>query len=205
MACNTVRISYDPNDRQVVPVGRCDEGFVPIDQVMRYTVRFQNTGNASAMRVVVVDSLSPLLDPVSLRLISNSHPMVAEWMPGHVLRFVFDGIDLPDSTSNEPESHGHVVFELSPVATQQEGDEVTNAVGIFFDYNDPIITNTMHHTFTADVPIDCFSVGITEQGSTGILVFPNPCTSGCCVHNPKGASSGPCVRLRWRRARSGST
>lgn len=173
--CAHVLNSYDPNDKQVIPAGLCDEGFVPMDQVLRYAVRFQNTGNAPALRVVVVDSLSPLLDPASLRLITNSHPMVAEWMPGNVLRFVFDDINLPDSSSNELESHGHVVFELSPVAGHQPGDEVTNNVGIYFDYNDPVITNSVRNTYTATLPTDCDVVGVVENPATAtVQIYPNP-------------------------------
>ena len=186
--CAHVLNSYDPNDKQVIPAGLCDEGFVPMDQVLRYAVRFQNTGNAPALRVVVVDSLSPLLDPASLRLIANSHPMVAEWMPGNVLRFVFDGIDLPDSTSNEPESHGHVVFELDPVAGQQPGAEVTNNVGIYFDYNEPVITNTVRNTYTAALPTECTGVGVAEHGSsTTLTLYPQPCTPECWIDHRQGS------------------
>lgn len=187
--CAYLQFSLDPNDKHVDPIGLCGAGYVPMDQVLRYTVRFQNTGNAPALRVAVMDSLSPLLDPASLRVIANSHPMVAEWMPGHVLRFVFDNIDLPDSTSNEPESHGHVVFELAPVAAIQSGDEVTNNVGIYFDYNEPVITNTVHNTYTADMPTACSEeVGVAELAHfPNIRLYPDPCTPECWIEHRDGS------------------
>lgn len=139
---------YDPNDKQVYPKGECIPGYVPRDQLLTYTVRFQNTGNADAINIYILDSLPPELDFSSVRVIRSSHPMYTEVLPGKKLKFVFDAIHLPDSTTDEPGSHGHVVFEVRPLANMPEGTELRNSAAIYFDYNPPVITNEVLNTLS---------------------------------------------------------
>jgi hypothetical protein len=62
------------------------------------------------------------------------------------LVFDYKNINLPDSSANEPESHGFVTFQVKQVPNLATGTEINNNVGIYFDLNDPIITNTTLHT-----------------------------------------------------------
>ena len=55
--------------------------------------------------------------------------------------FTFENILLVDSTTNEPESHGFVQFKISQQAGNQRDDLIENNAGIYFDYNEPVITN----------------------------------------------------------------
>ena len=48
MYCYPVVNAYDPNDKQVYPIGMCEENYVLTNQRLTYTLRFQNTGNANA-------------------------------------------------------------------------------------------------------------------------------------------------------------
>jgi hypothetical protein len=59
-------------------------------------------------------------------------------------------------------------------------------VGIYFDYNDPIITNTVRNTFTEEVPADCLTTGITDPDVRRVLLYPNPCSSACWIEAPDG-------------------
>jgi hypothetical protein len=61
--------SVDPNDK-VGPVGGSAEGHVGSDQVLAYTVRFENQASATApaQEVVVTDALDPDLDLSTLEL-----------------------------------------------------------------------------------------------------------------------------------------
>jgi uncharacterized repeat protein (TIGR01451 family) len=182
--CGFVQNSYDPNEMRVVPPGACDEGYVSLTQPLMYTVRFQNTGNAAALDVVVVDSLPHQLDAGSMRIIGYSHPMYTEMTPGNVARFIFNDINLADSTANEPQSHGYVVFELDPIQDVESLDQTTNEAEIYFDYNNPVATNIVSNTFIDVVPVECNAVGILDQlvSPDAIVIRPNPCTSRCYVH-----------------------
>lgn len=144
--CAIVTGSYDPNDKTAVPTGYSAEHTIRANEDLEYKIRFQNTGNDAAYRVVVVDTLSPLLDWASLEPGAASHPYRLDVFPGGILNFVFDPINLPDSTSNEAGSHGFVSFRIAQQPDLPIGTVIENTAAIYFDNNDPIITNTAFHT-----------------------------------------------------------
>ncbi len=172
-ACFAVVNAYDPNDKQVLPQGICDEHFTDLDGApLTYTVRFQNTGNAPAQRVIILDSLSPWLDVQSLNVIHASHSMTTQVLAGPTLKFQFDDIQLPDSATNEAASHGYVIFELDPVVNVPNLTEVSNGAAIYFDWNPPIFTNRVFNTLVDSLP-NCFPVAIQPELAS-LRMYPNP-------------------------------
>jgi uncharacterized repeat protein (TIGR01451 family) len=171
MICLPVVASYDPNFKEVFPKGNGPEGFIPAsNSKLKYKIHFQNTGTAEAINVRVVDSLEQFVIPESLHIVSSSHSMSPEWLDQNVVRFNFNNIYLPDSTSNEPASHGFVEFEIEMQQGLSEGTEITNRAHIYFDNNAPITTGYALNT------IDYLS-SIGEIGHEDLLIYPNP-TSG---------------------------
>ncbi len=151
--CFTVQNSYDPNDKQVFPTGVCAPKYILNNEVVTYTVRFQNTGTADAVNIVIRDSLSALLDSSSIRIVSKSHDgLVTELLPNNVVHFKFSDINLPDSASNPISSNGFVTFEIQPKNGIPNETILTNNVNIYFDFNLPITTNTVSNTFTDTLP-----------------------------------------------------
>lgn len=141
-ARGTVRVlgSFDPNDKQVTPERVTD---VQVDtSELTYVIRFQNTGNFPADFVVILDTLPKTLDLSTFHVWSASHPFTWRLHEGRLLEVRFDDIFLPDSTSNEPGSHGFVAFSVFPEKGLTVGDSIPNRAGIYFDYNPPVITNT---------------------------------------------------------------
>jgi uncharacterized delta-60 repeat protein/uncharacterized repeat protein (TIGR01451 family) len=168
---------YDPNIKSVYPVGKCDVGYIKQDQLLTYTVQFQNTGNSEAINIAVIDSLDTDLDLNTVRIVGKSHPMWTEVLPGNVLKFHFDNIQLPDSTTNEPESHGYVIFEAKPVSTWlNQNTEISNLADIYFDFNPPIRTNEVSNLiFQNDLDnYNCLGASIEESSVAEWMVFPNP-------------------------------
>lgn len=141
---DVVPCSYDPNDKQVSPVGIGSHGRVPLDtEYLYYNVRFQNTGTDTAYTVEIRDVLDNALDPNSLQLLGTSHDLThVERNTNGMVSFRFDNILLPDSNINEPESHGFVRFRIRPHIGPANGTVVHNTAAIYFDINDPVITNT---------------------------------------------------------------
>lgn len=170
---STALAAYDPNDK-AVNKDTIYPGFMEDEKYLEYLIRFQNTGNYFAQNVWVDDVLSPLLDQSSFQLLSASHDVEVEFHDNEV-RFVFDNIMLPDSTSNEPESHGFIRFKIKPENTLSVGETIENTAAIFFDFNDPIITNTTQTLYT-------LPVGIGETRSHSIRAFPNPTRDVLHVH-----------------------
>ncbi|WP_375561024.1 BspA family leucine-rich repeat surface protein [Bernardetia sp. OM2101] len=153
--CFPIVNSYDPNDKQVYPQGICDEKFTKreVNQPLTYTIRFQNTGNAPALNVRIADSLSNLLNRRSLRVVATSHTMTVDTTANNnVINFVFNNINLPDSTTSPELSQGYVIFELSEIAAHTDTSRIENRSFIYFDTNAPIITNTVKNTIVDVLP-----------------------------------------------------
>lgn len=163
--------SYDPNDKNAstdymnenYPLGYLD-AFV--DDALTYTIRFQNTGTAPAQNIYIIDTLSNLLDWTSFTLLEASHPMQVVNLGNGILRFEFDQIWLPESTSNEPESHGQLTYRVRELTNNAIMSTIENTAYIYFDWNDPIITNT---TFHQNMWLD--NLGEIEQE---LKIYPNP-------------------------------
>lgn len=143
--------SYDPNDITVL------EGEeVHIDNsadYLNYVIRFQNTGTASAINVKIDHELDADLDWETFVPISSSHTNTISITDGKDVEFLFENINLPDSTSNEPASHGHVAFKIKPKSDIVVGDVVQGKASIYFDFNPPIITNTVNTEFVDIEPL----------------------------------------------------
>lgn len=175
-ACNSTtytRIisgSFDPNDKTVSPSGEGPAGDIPLtESEFTYLIRFQNTGNGPAVNISVTDTLSSLLDPMSFRMLDASHNYTVEMLPGNVLRWQFDNIMLPDSTSNEAGSHGNIQFRVNKLNTPLAGEVIENKAYIYFDFNAPVITNTAVNTYSVAASI---AELLNENGT--VLAYPNP-------------------------------
>jgi hypothetical protein len=86
------------------------------------------------------------------------------------MRFEFAQIWLADSTTNEPESHGHLMYRIRENSACIPGTEIKNTAHIFFDWNDAIVTNTTYN-------INELFEGIDENSVGNLHVFPNPTTN----------------------------
>lgn len=143
--------SYDPNIKTALPAGVGPEHLIDKDWTLNYMIQFQNTGNDVAYEVVIADTLSEALDLSSINIKGGSHPFTWTLTPERALTFTFADILLPDSTTNEPGSHGFVEFSISPETSILPGTVIENTAHIYFDFNDAIVTNTVDHTIRKPV------------------------------------------------------
>lgn len=163
--CYEVVNAYDPNDKQVYPQGVCSEHYILNDQTLTYKVRFQNTGNSEAININVMDTISPLLNINSVRIVGSSfEPMMPEILSNNVIKFRFENINLPDSSSNEIASHGYVIFEIDPINNLFNGQIIENKVEIYFDYNPAVVTNTIFNTV-----MDCSSFYMNANVASNVI------------------------------------
>ncbi len=174
--CGTIVGSYDPNDKSASPFGVGPEGYVSPNQSFQYYIRFQNTGNDTAFTVVIRDTLDLNLNIFSVTSGVSSHPYTFQIAGSRVLEWRFDNILLVDSTTNEPDSHGFVSFTVNQNPDLPYGTQILNKAGIYFDYNDPVITNEVVRTLYDFNPL-------LLGNQTGIIthemmtVYPNPSAS----------------------------
>lgn len=165
--------SYDPNDKQGFPYGVGDAHNIRPGQEIDYLIRFQNTGTDTAFTVVIKDTLSPFLDPSSIRPGASSHPYTWDLSGQGVVSFSFNNIMLPDSNVNEPASHGFVQFTINPYPTIPLGSVIENEAAIYFDFNIPVFTNTTWHTIEKS-PSTSTLLPEPITVEHGLEVWPNP-------------------------------
>lgn len=177
----TVVGSYDPNDKQVEPTPYTNTHLangIPL----KYTIRFQNTGNYLAERVRIVDTLSELLDPLSIQVLNYSHPFTRKIHGTHILEFLFDNINLPDSAQNEVSSHGFVQFSIKPKKEFIIGEEIANTAQIYFDFNPAVVTNTVVTSITVVATFE------PSQRALPLEVFPNPASNFVTLRLPESVA-----------------
>lgn len=164
-----VLCSYDPNDKLVIPEGVGEENFISLsDTTLRYTIRFQNTGNDVAKNVSILDTLDGSLDLNTFEFVNSSHtPEIIR--NGSAFEFRFSNIFLPDSVSNEKDSQGYITYDINANIDVEKGTVIENTAHIIFDANPPIVTNTTFNTFSD------FSTPITEVDYVlEFDIYPNP-------------------------------
>ncbi|MCU0345468.1 MAG: T9SS type A sorting domain-containing protein [Saprospiraceae bacterium] len=165
--------SFDPNDKTGYPLGVGDQRFIKPGQPLDYRIRFQNTGTYTAFTVVIIDSLPETLDPASITMLGSSHPYTFQLDGRGVAKFIFNDIMLPDSNANEPLSHGFVKFSIAQKPGLALGTTIENEAAIYFDFNEPVITNRTLHTLGEDFLMEV-SASQTLVKGVEMDVFPNP-------------------------------
>ena len=164
--------SFDPNDKSALPKGYAAAHWIDANTPLDYTIRFQNTGTDTAFRVVIVDTLPEGLNGRALRPGASSHPYRYELLDGRIARFTFDPIALPDSNANVEASQGFIQFKAPQRPGNPDGTLLENTAAIYFDFNQPVLTNTTHHTIGRNF-IQVTAVQ-TAQGRSKLQVYPNP-------------------------------
>ncbi|WP_298427328.1 T9SS type A sorting domain-containing protein [uncultured Kordia sp.] len=157
--------SYDPND---IVVLEGDE--ITVDQAddyLHYIIRFQNVGTASAINVRVENIIDQGLDLTTLQVESMSHNGRIDILDGIQTVFTFENINLASSTINEPESHGYIAYKIKPRPNSSVGTIFRNSASIFFDFNLPIITNTVTTEIVISLSTEDFEAAIFQ-------IYPNP-------------------------------
>ncbi len=163
--------SFDPNDK-LVAEGVLEERYVEIGSMLTYTIRFQNTGTDTAFVVRIKDEIDPNLELTSLNILAASHPINYS-LEGKILTFRFPDIKLVDSFHNEPASHGYIKYRIGALGSIKNNTVVENSASIYFDYNEPVLTNEVSNKFVNKLPNEIISE--TEGLSMRkYLVYPNP-------------------------------
>ncbi len=179
-----INCAYDPNDKQTYPrrseISPYDQNYTLMEEQIDYTVRFQNTGTDTAFTVVIRDTLSSDLDWTTFQPLSASHPFETVFHDDGAVEFFFRNILLVDSFTNEPMSHGYVQFNIFANDNLQNETSILNSASIYFDFNPPILTNTVNNLMVDMLPI--FTSIHEHSNSNALQIFPNPITVGATLN-----------------------
>lgn len=161
--CGEVVNSYDPNDKAAFP-----RDITTPDSWITYTIRYQNTGTDTAYNIFIRDTLSAYLDESTFTYLDGSvRPQIH--LTGKAILFNLPNINLLDSFSSQPESHGWLQYKVKTKADLSYDDVITNTAYIYFDQNDPVVTNTTSNVYVEP------TVGIKRNRLTeSFKVYPNP-------------------------------
>ncbi len=143
----TLVCAYDPNDKMATPAGSDSMGFIsPLVDELEYTIRFQNTGNDTAITVIIRDQLDENLQWETFTPLASSHDYYIETNASGLVKFIFENIMLPDSNVNEIESHGFIKYKIGLKPDLAIGTSIRNSAKIYFDENPAVLTNTKINT-----------------------------------------------------------
>lgn len=176
--------SYDPNDKQGFPLGYGGDHRIRPGQALEYMIRFQNTGTDTAFTVQIRDTLSAWLDPATVRPGASSHAYTWNLSGAGVLTFQFDNILLPDSTTNLAGSQGFVSFRIDQRPEVPLETQILNSAAIYFDFNEPVITNQTLHTVGIDYITAVHDARASDTPS--ISIQPNPALHETLLALPEG-------------------
>ena len=160
----TVVSSFDPNDKTVIEGAYISQD--QVDDYLHYVTRFQNTGNAAATTVVIKENLDSRLDWSTFEPIAASHDYSIQVIGGNDLTYTFSNINLSDSTTDEPASHGWMSYRIKPVSDLVLNQIIMSDSDIYFDFNPPIITNTVSTQLAV--------LSTNEFSANSIKLYPNP-------------------------------
>jgi uncharacterized repeat protein (TIGR01451 family) len=145
--------------------------YVRPESDLEFLIQFQNTGTDTVTQIIVRDTLSPFLDPATVRPGSASHPYDFEVYGSGIVQFTLPGINLlPDSGANE----GFVKFRVSFQSGIPCETQVLNSAAIYFDFEAPVFTNqTLHTVCEFDTFVVVKTKHIDFEGAD-VKVYPNP-------------------------------
>jgi len=176
VSSNIVSCSFDPNDKSVTPAGILNNHYTLLGSTLDYLIRFQNTGNDTAYTVVIRDVIDAGLDLNTFALIDASHNVQTQVnISNREVVFSFPNIMLVDSNTNELLSHGYVRYSIRANQWLPNNTTVFNDAAIYFDQNDPVITNETFNTMVIGLPTSVAEIPASSQSM--VRVIPNPFNS----------------------------
>ncbi|HYD23137.1 MAG TPA: T9SS type A sorting domain-containing protein [Flavipsychrobacter sp.] len=169
---DTITASYDPNAIYVKPGGCVSPG-----TNLEYTITFENLGNGPAQNVYVLDTLPAGLDWNSFKVQFSSHDMFVGYReigPYTILKFDFPDIMLADSSDHVGRCGG-LMYTIDSKNTLPLGYMIDHRVGIYFDTNPVVLTNT------ASTGICWLATENIAMNSSDVEIYPNPATESITV------------------------
>lgn len=180
LSIDTVRASYDPNIITVNPAG-----YIPAGTLLEYTIEFENTGNDTAFNIFVLDTLSEHVAFESFKVLSASAKMIttkAKMGAYNVLKFDFPGINLPDSSHHDL-CHGMLKYTIRAKTDLPFGTLIHNSASIYFDYNEPVKTNTVTNIIGTPTAV------AEVANEPVVVIYPNPANNELTITADKQYTS----------------
>ena len=155
------------------------------DSTFSYEIGYMNLGTDTIYNMTIRDTLPDHFDINSISKPFSMHESILDMdiVDSNVLVFTFNGINLTDTATYYATSYGFVQFNVRLKRNLPVGTVIENSAAIYFDYDDPIFTDTTSNTIVQSTSIP----DLPNQRSL-ITVHPNPLSTST-TFQIKGASS----------------
>lgn len=174
--CRVSQNEASLNTKQGFPLGEGPQKLIPPGQTLEYQISFQNTGNSLVSTVTIIDTLSELFDFNSVRPGVASHPFSWSLDPGGVLRFQFENLQLPDSSSNPILSQGFIRFSARTLDNLAPGTIIQNQATVLIGNQAPKTTNTTFHSLRKKRVFNHQEIELCAGDSLSGIAFTQPDT-----------------------------
>ena len=165
----------DPNTITVSPVRDASNGGIfESDITLNYIVNFQNVGEGSASIVRLENVLQDgRFDLNTLEVLGASHDYA--WsLEDNNLIVKFSNINLLPNALDEEGSKGWFAYKINRYSNLPVGSTIENNASIYFDFNEPVATNTVLSTIISPLSNEV-------AGKVNFMLIPNPTTSSAKI------------------------
>jgi len=163
---HSIVTSFDPNDITLI-----EGDTLPVRAVggwVHYMIRFENKGTANANFVILRDTLNPdYFDVSTFTPVDYSHDCNISIDTNNEIYIHYEEIELPFTV--EDGNMGYFIYKVKLRTDLVEGDTFTNQANIFFDFNEPILTN-----LSVGLIMDPVILNTLDRDDTDIDIYPNP-------------------------------
>jgi Secretion system C-terminal sorting domain len=177
---NPIVAAYDPNDITEIHGEKILFSSFDPNEFLTYTIRFENTGTASAENIRITDNLDTKIDEATIKMLGSSHNCVLNRI-NKVLTWKFDNINLPVSVANSIIGKGFVTFKAKLKPGFTVGTIIPNQAKIYFDTNPAIDTNVFNTEFVNSLAINNFEI-------SNFAIAPNPVKNYLKLENKNNIS-----------------
>ncbi|MBL4578649.1 MAG: T9SS type A sorting domain-containing protein [Flavobacteriales bacterium] len=141
------------------------------DSTFSYEIGYMNLGTDTIFNMMIRDTLPDFLDVKSISKPFSMHESIMDMdiIDTNVIVFTFKGINLTDTATNYASSYGFLQFNIRMKRNLPIGTVIENTASIFFDYADPIFTDTVSNTI-----VQSNSIANSPDQLFEISVHPNP-------------------------------
>lgn len=172
----TIGAPYDPNNKLAWSEHMLPNGDFIQNDVLQYTINFQNIGTAPAVNVMTIDTLDNNLDIATVRVLASSFPVELQIdQVSRQMTFRFNNINLPPQVQDNEGSQGHVRYEVKLKSGVPFNTIIYNRAHNYFDFTDPVATNQTSNKLVNPTAI---SAGLS---AVSMKLVPNPADSKVIV------------------------
>jgi hypothetical protein len=164
--------AFEPNSLTASPIGYDSAHFINQGTPIEYNIHIANTTAAPVSTVGVLLQLDTLLDLSTITPYAATHPYTWTLTGNNSLYFVFDNINLPNTTNLN--ATASLAFRILPKSQLPENSVISSNAIVQLGTNN-ITTNTIFHTIGGNNSfIRVLSFEHLQLTKTDIKVFPNP-------------------------------